>query len=174
MQKIKGDHKTITPDRQILSLAADLARLNDMSVRELQERFSELFGFPARSSHKTYLRKRLAFRIQELSIRGLSEKAKLRIEELATEPFPVVQKRSKSSPGKTFRPRDARLPPPGSILRRIYKDKVYEVQVLDDGFGYKGKHYRTLSKVAREITGIQWNGFLFFHCANRRKKESQQ
>lgn len=173
MQKIKGDHKTITTDRQILGLAAELSRLNDMSVSQLQERFSELFGFPARSSHKSYLRKRLAFRIQELSIRGLSEKARLRIEELAAEPFPAAQKKPKSPPGKKGRPRDSRLPPSGSVLCRSYKEEVHEVKVLMDGFEYQGKHYRTLSKVAREITGVQWNGYLFFHCANRRKKGDQ-
>lgn len=162
MQKIKGDHKTITTDRQILGLAAELARLDDMSVSQLQERFSELFGFPARSNHKSYLRKRLAFRIQELSIRSFSEKARLRIEELAAESFPAAPRKPKNPPGKKGRPRDVRLPPPGSVLHRSYKGKVHEVKVLTDGLEYEGKHYRTLSKVAREITGVQWNGYTFF------------
>ena len=162
MQKMRDDHKKLTKDRQILGLAAELARLNDMSVRELQERFSELFGFPARSSHKSYLRKRLAFRIQELSISGLSEKARLRIEELATEPLPAARSKQKTSPGKKGQPRDGRLPPPGSVLHRRYKGEMHKAKVLMDGFEYQGKHYRSLSRVAREITGIQWNGYTFF------------
>ncbi len=174
MQKVIDDNETKDSGRQILGLAAELARLDDLSVRELQERFSELFGFPARSSHKSYLRKRLAFRIQELSIHGLSEKARLRIDELAMEPLPVAGNKPKPSPEKKDnQPRDVRLPPPGSVLHRRYKGEMHKVKVLMDGFEYQGKHYRSLSRVAREITGIQWNGYLFFHCANRRKKDQQ-
>lgn len=173
MQKMTvGNHK-FNPDREILGLAAELARLKDLGVHEMQERFRELFGFQARSTHQAYLRKRLAFRIQELSLSGLSENARLRMEELATAPFPEPRRPKPPSPGKKDKPRDLRLPPPGSIFTRNYQDKVHEVKVLLDGFEYGGKHYRTLSKVAREITGMQWNGYLFFHCAPRRKKGAQ-
>jgi len=173
MQIIACKNRKLQPDRDILGLAAELARLNAMGVHELQERFFEIFGFPAKSNHKAYLRKRLAFRIQEHTLGGLSEQARLRIGELPTEPFPGPRRPRTPSPGKKDKPRDLRLPPPGSVLVRNYQDKVHEVKVLGDGFEYEGKHYRTLSKVAREITGMQWNGYLFFHCATRRKKGAQ-
>ena len=174
MQKITSKNKKLQTDRGILGLAAELARLNALGVHDLQERFLEIFGFPAKSSHKAYLRKRLAFRIQEHSLGGLSEQARLRIGELPTEPFPKPRRPRPSTPGKKDKPRDLRLPPPRSVLVRNYQDKVHEVKVLSDGFEYEGKHYRTLSKVAREITGMQWNGYLFFHCAPRRKKGGAQ
>lgn len=176
MQKIAINNRILQPDREnreILGLASELARLNAMGVHELQERFHEFFGFPAKSNNKAYLQKRLAFRIQEHSLGGLSEQARLRIGELPTEPFPEPRRPKTVSSRKKEKPRDLRLPPPGSVLSRNYQDRVREVKVLGDGFEYEGKHYRTLSKVARAITGVQWNGYLFFHCAPRRKKGAQ-
>jgi hypothetical protein len=169
MQNNVCKNRRLQPDRDILGLAAELARLNSMGVHELRERFHEVFGFPAKSSHRAYLRKKLAFRTQEISLKGLSEEARFRIKELATETFPEPRRAKTPSPGKKDKPRDVRLPPLGSVLVRNYQDKIHEVKVLGDGFEYEGKHYRSLSKVARAITGMQWNGYIFFHCAPRRK-----
>ena len=58
--------------------------------------------------------------------------------------------------------RDARLPMPGSLIVKKYKDRTLVVKVLDDGFEYDGRRFTSLSAIAGEITGTRWNGFAFF------------
>src|SRR5262252_478826 len=60
------------------------------------------------------------------------------------------------------RHRDSRLPKPGTVLRRAFRDQNITVHVLEKGFQYEGAVYRSLSAVARHISGTQWNGFSFF------------
>ena len=60
-------------------------------------------------------------------------------------------------------PRDPRLPPIGTVLRRVYRNDTHEVTVRNDGFEYRGQAFKTLSAVARRITGTPWNGFKFFN-----------
>ena len=60
------------------------------------------------------------------------------------------------------RHRDARLPAPGTFLRRVFRDQNITVHVLEKGFQHDGIVYRSLSAVARHISGTQWNGFSFF------------
>ena len=50
----------------------------------------------------------------------------------------------------------------GTKLIREYKSEKHEVTALEKGFEYKGKQYRSLSAIANEITGTQWNGKVFF------------
>jgi hypothetical protein len=59
--------------------------------------------------------------------------------------------------------RDSRLPAAGTLLTREFKGKVHVVKVLEDGFEYDGRPYKSLSKIATEITGTRWNGFVFFN-----------
>jgi hypothetical protein len=68
-------------------------------------------------------------------------------------------------PAKLRWQRCDRLPPPGTILHRPYKGQVLQVQVLRDGFAFDGKVYKTLSAVAKVITGSHCNGYLFFRLA---------
>ena len=74
------------PDRAaIATVAADLAALQRMTGPELADKYVSLYGCPPRSRNKDFLRKRLAWRIQELAEGGLSERALARIEELGAE-----------------------------------------------------------------------------------------
>ncbi len=66
--------------------------------------------------------------------------------------------------------RDARLPRPGGVLTRTFQGKEIKVQVLDAGFGYEGKTWRSLSAIAKAVTGTSWNGFLFFGLQTRAKQ----
>ncbi len=68
------------------------------------------------------------------------------------------------------RERDARLPRPGGVLTRTFQGKEIKVQVLDAGFGYEGKTWRSLSAIAKAVTGTSWNGFLFFGLQTRAKQ----
>ena len=65
--------------------------------------------------------------------------------------------------------RRIRIPGPGCLIRRTYKGRVISVRVLEAGFEYDGKHYRSLSGVARAITGAKWNGNLFFGFVRQQK-----
>ena len=69
------------------------------------------------------------------------------------------------------RDRDPRLPKPGAILTRTFKGKEIKVEVLDAGFAYDGKTWRSLSAIAKEVSGTSWNGYLFFGLQKRAKKD---
>jgi hypothetical protein len=56
---------------------------------------------------------------------------------------------------------------PGSLLVKEYRGDTHVVKVLDSGFDYDGRLYRSFSAIAHEITGTKWNGFLFFGRATR-------
>jgi hypothetical protein len=156
--------------------AAQLAALATMPVAELAEKYREVFGAPSRTRNKEYLRKRLAWKIQERAEGGLSDLALRRIEELAPlAPVrwrqPVARKDSKDVPvvtAVTTTTRDSRLPPVGTVITRVHKEKKYEVKVLADGFEYQGHRFRSLSKIARVITGTAWNGYGFFGLSKER------
>jgi hypothetical protein len=59
--------------------------------------------------------------------------------------------------------RDRRLPIPGTLITKEYKGKIIEIKILETGFEYGGKIYKTLTSVAKEVTGAHWNGYLFFN-----------
>jgi hypothetical protein len=154
------------PDRAaIAGVAADLAALQQMTSTDLAEKYVALFDAPPRSRNRDFLRKRLAWRIQELAEGGLSERALARIEELG--PAALASWRRPARAGVAASPlettaRDPRLPPAGTVLTRTHGTTEHSVTVLDGGFEYRGERYRSLSKIARVITGTPWNGYLFF------------
>jgi Protein of unknown function (DUF2924) len=152
----------------IAGVAVDLAALQQMTSADLAEKYVALFGSPPRSRNKDFLRKRLAWRIQELAEGGLSERALARIDELG--PAALAAGRPPARTGAAASPptprdmaaRDPRLPAVGTVLTRTHGTTDHTVIVLDDGFEYHGERYRSLSKIARVITGTPWNGYLFF------------
>jgi len=85
----------------------------------------------------------------------------------------ATPKAKAAAPAKAPAPRerDPRLPKPGGILSRTFKGKEIKVEVLDAGFAYDGKTWRSLSAIAREVSGTSWNGFLFFGLQTRAKKD---
>lgn len=148
---------------------AQLRALEKMTVGELAEKYREVFGVPTRTRNKDYLRKRVAWRIQELAEGGLSPRALERIEQLAPEApvrwrQPVARNGNGAAPvvAMAKAPRDARLPAAGTVLTRQHDGVEHRVTVLAAGFEYNGAPYRSLSKIASTITGTPWNGFLFF------------
>jgi hypothetical protein len=153
-------------------VARKLAALGGMTGAALAAKFEEVLGFPSRTRNKPYLRKRLAWAIQAQIEGGLSERALQRIDELAAhiperwkralDPRPSESSRlARSRPAHSI-PRDPRLPSPETVITRSYQGTEHRVTVLIDGFEYQGKRYRSLSAIAREITGVAWNGFTFF------------
>lgn len=100
---------------------------------------------------------------------SLSSEAQSRIRELmiSLDPLGKLVAQAKNSgltpatKQKTPR-RDIRLPKPGDVLRRYYKGRAITVSVLESGFEYEGRRFRSLSAIAKAVTGAHWNGLLFF------------
>ncbi|WP_254626406.1 DUF2924 domain-containing protein [Myxococcus sp. CA039A] len=156
--------------KQLADVPQQLATLAHMRVPELAKKYQELYGEPTRSRNANYLRKRLAFRIQELAEGGLSARAVARIAELG-DTLPeswrmrqseVEKKNDAAPPSAADDGRDVRLPPPGAVLTRLYKGSQLRVTVREDSFEYEGKQHRSLSSIAKLVTGTAWNGFTFF------------
>lgn len=151
-------------------LGLQLAELQGMGLAGLRAKHLELFGEEARSKNLPFLRKRLAFRLQERVHGGLSPEARAKVEELAPAELPAgravlsPKRKEAAVPGSksTISRRDSRLPEPGTVLQREFKGVIHEVEILQRGFRYRGKDFRSLSAIAREITGTSWNGFGFF------------
>lgn len=147
-----------------------------MPVSRLRDRYADAFGEPTTSGNRQWLFRRVAWRIQSLAEGDLSERARRRAAELARDVDVRVRPPSDGEPAEAVRTGtrlvtitgriasagNDRLPAPGSVLRRVFKEKEHEVTVLPQGFEYDGKAYRSLSAVATAITGSHWNGFLFF------------
>jgi len=153
-----------------LNIGTEVAAMKRMTVTELRGRYAEVFGEETRSRHKDYLVKRIAWRLQANAEGDLSERARRRAEELANDAD--IRMSAPRTPIKTAPERtrvaelrispDKRVPMPGAVITREYKGRTVEVHVLPDGFEYEGAVYRTLSAVARAVTGTHWNGYHFF------------
>jgi hypothetical protein len=114
----------------------------------------------------------LEARLQAVDFAGLAPKAKRWMAEIAGGDEGEIRLPVRSVVGqlglrsrtrkKKERIRDARIPPPGTVISKKYKGNEYSVKVLESGFEYEGAYYRTLSAVANEITGSHWNGYAFF------------
>lgn len=139
-----------------------------MTATELQQEYLKVFGEETKSRNKEHLVKKIAWQIQAQKEGGLSERALRRAEELAKDALIrttppkdwVKQQNEQIVPIKLNH--DKRLPKTGSSLTRKYKGRVIRVEVLGNGFEYEGEVYKSLSAVARVITGTHLNGYHFF------------
>jgi hypothetical protein len=142
-------------------IAKQIASLGALTIEGIRERYAALFGEPPRSSPKTWLVKRIAWRLQAMEEGGLTQRARQRASEIANDAdlrlFPPCPSRA-AGPAAG----DRRLPTPGTVLARRYKAQILQVKVLTKGFEYNGELYRSLSAVAKAITGSHCNGYLFF------------
>ena len=142
--------------------------MRQLTVGELKTLFIEVFAEPPRTRHKEHLVRRIAWRLQAQREGDLSERARHRAAELAREadlrlgpPRKTKAKAVISTPTQLAAP-DKRLPMPGTILVRQYVGQTLQVQVLERGFEYDGQIYKSLTAVAKRITGKHWNGYHFF------------
>src|SRR5438445_2860046 len=157
---------------------AAIEQLRGSTVAALKIKYRELFGEESKSSNKQFLFRRIAWRMQANAEGGLSERARRRAAEIADEAdlrtrAPKGFLTESPSSGErsvdcSQRQRDWRLPTPGTLLTRRLADRQIVVKVLDGGFEYESRRYRSLSAIAREVTGTRWNGLLFFGLAERR------
>jgi len=162
-----------------MSIMSEIQALQRMSVAQLRVEWERLYGEPTRSRNRTYLWRRLAWRVQELQMGGLRDETRQRMFDLAPATFvrsqiPAgFQPRSNgasASSGAVVTRRDPRLPSPGSTIVREYRGQTLRLKVIDDGFELDGVHYDSLSEAARVVTGQRWNGPLFWGLRERKRK----
>ena len=160
--------------------------LAGMTFRELKEKYLEVFGEETRSHNKEFLRKRIAWRLQAMAEGDLSERARKRAEELANDADLRIRTsqdfagsgegavRERSAAGRSAPLRDPRLPLPGTMLTRQFKGCDIVVKVLNRGFEYDGRSFKSLSAIAQEVTGTKWNGFAFFALTESRTSQKHK
>jgi len=163
----------------VTAIATAIDDLHYMSTNELAEMYHDLHGQPVRTRHRQYLIRKLAWRIQANAMGDLSDRARKRAVELANDadvrvmaPKSLIcppQTGESRSTTKQYTKRDPRIPTVGSAIVRQYKSKTIRVVVLDadEGFEYNGQRYRTLTSVAKVITGTHINGFRFFMLGDK-------
>ena len=174
--------------KELGDVPTQLGALEQMTVGQLAARYRELYGVPTRTRNKPYLKKRLAWRIQELAEGEPAVRAMARVHErvaLLGAELPerwrmriAAQRHAKPAPSSPatgaagslapLEPRDPRIPPVGTTLTRIFKGTPHSVTVCREGFEHAGIHFKTLSAVAKHITGVPWNGFEFFRINSPR------
>ncbi|KAA2234741.1 DUF2924 domain-containing protein [Salinarimonas soli] len=140
-------------------LLARLAALKTTPTPELKAQWRTLFGSEPPPFNRRYLESRLAYRIQELALGGLKPETRARLvalgEELDGGKLHVRKRRL-----------DADRPITGTRLIREWQGVEHACTVTPDGYEYAGRPYKSLSAVARAITGTRWNGWTFFGLKN--------
>ncbi|MBA2224603.1 DUF2924 domain-containing protein [Thermogemmata fonticola] len=158
-----------------LNVMKELAALGRMTVKELRDKYAEVFGEETPAHNQTWLVRRIAWRLQALAEGDLSERARQRAAELANDAdlrmnppkaLPVAAAEPAATKVLPFKP-DDRLPPPGTLITREYRGETVQVKVLPNGFEYEGQVYRSLSAVAKAITGSHCNGYFFFRLGGK-------
>ena len=163
-------HNKITPvmpgldptvDKTVL---ARLAALKAMSVKDLKAEWEKLIGSAAPNNSRTFLEIRIAYRIQELTYGGPDRETRRMLDLLADEVEGVARRKNQIA--------DPRNPVVGTRLIREWDAVEHTVIVLKDGFDLQGRKFKSLSAVARAITGTRWNGYRFFGLRERKREET--
>jgi hypothetical protein len=130
-----------------------LSRLPKLDIRELREEWRCLYKADA-SPHlsRELLIRAVAYRMQEVALGGLRPEPRRQLRQIA------MELKQTGGVAKRFHPQLK----PGTRLMREWQGRTYEVVVLDDGFSWQGTQCKSLSAIARKITGTAWSGPLFF------------
>jgi hypothetical protein len=142
------------------SVLARLAVLKTAPTPDLKQQWRELFDSEPPPYNRRFLESRLAYRIQELAYGGLKPETVKRLEALG---------REFNGGNVTLRRiRTDQKPVAGTRLIREWQGIEHAVTVRDEGYEYQGRPYKSLSAIARAITGTRWNGWVFFGLKNQR------
>ena len=174
-----------------MTIAAQIMELRRMTVGELREKYREVFDEDTNSRNKDWLWRRIAWRIQELEFGGISERARRRAAELANETdlrvappkdaFKDIDNIAKLIPNSSRGDNasksiaDPRIPSIGTEITKKFKGQDITVKVFgQNSFEYNGVFYKSLAAIAREITGSNYNGFLFFGLNKKDNKNGKK
>jgi hypothetical protein len=142
----------------------EIEALFDSSVGELKDRWRSVYGTepPPRSSRKLLV-SAIGYRMQERAFGGLKPSVRRLLEHASED----------ACERRILRTRQITRASAGTVLIRDWQGKSHHVTVLDRGVLYRKKNYRSLSQVARVITGCRWSGPLFFGLRGRSKEGSR-
>lgn len=145
------------------SVTAQVAALKTAPIGHLKQRWRDLFGSEPPPFNRRFLESRLAYRIQELAYGGLKRETIERLEAIAEnlDDDDPARRRSRFVHGR---------PIAGTQLIREWQGVEHRVTVRDDGYEYRSCAYKSLSAIARAITGTRWNGWVFFGIKNQRAR----
>ena len=146
-----------------LDLDSQLSRLSSLETGDLRNVWLESFGEPPRPKlRRELLIPILSYRLQERALGGLRPSTARRLRAIADE----------LASGKKRIPHNHPGPRAGTRMVREWQGKLHEVVTLEDGFTYNGHKYRSLSEIARAITGTRWSGPAFFGFKKRSSREA--
>ncbi len=153
---------TTTPAQK--SVLAQIAEIEQLSLAELRVRWRDLFGTEPPGYSRAHLIRRLCYRLQELRHGGLPDATRATLRAKA-------EADGASGQGARLVRRNANDGGPvvGTRFVREWHGERHEVTVVEGGFEYAGKIFRSLSAVAKTITGQHWNGRLFFGLRDRKR-----
>ena len=140
------------------SILAQLAALKTAPIGALKQKWRDLFEKEPPPFNRRYLESRLAYRVQELAYGGLKPETVERLNALADELEGNTKIRNRQPETR---------PIAGTRLIREWKGSEHCVTVRTDDFEYDGRPYKSLSAIARTITGTRWNGLVFFGLKNQ-------
>lgn len=153
----------------MINVTEKILEIERMPMASLLDKYAELYGERTPSRNRTHLVRKIAWRVQALAYGDLTERARKRAAELAKDAdvrvAPPRSVKYATTPGITTvapMPHDPRVPPVGTAIQREYRGQRIRVVVLADGFEFNGQYHRTLTSVARAVTGSHINGFRFF------------
>jgi hypothetical protein len=138
-----------------------VAALRTTSTTDLKQQWRDLFDSEPPPFNRRYLESRLAYRIQELVYGGLKPETVKRLEALGEQLDGGDRKKSHIRAHQT--------PIVGTRLIREWQGTEHLITVTANGFDWQGRPYKSLSAIARAITGTRWNGWVFFGLKNHRR-----
>ena len=150
------------------SIRDEIAALRAMQVPELVARYEGVYGRPPRVKHRGWLWRRIAWKIQEQRFGGLSGAARKQIDTLISE-IDVPLGAEDTQPVTRLHRANGE-PAIGTTLVRIWRGREILATRTDQGWEHDGVVYRSLSAVARAVTGVRWNGPLFFGLSKRKER----
>ena len=148
-----------------LDLVGQLAALPGLSYADLRAEWRRLYrASPPKKIGRDILELGVAWKLQERALGGLIRAMRRRLAVLA---------QTLESKGDLTKARSAKLRP-GARLMREWRGDSHEVLVTENGFLWRGERWRSLSVIAREITGTQWSGPRFFGLARNARAEASR
>ena len=148
-----------------LALSERLTALAALDAASLRTEWRRLYrSHPPKRAGRDILAHAVAYKLQERALGGLSATAKRKLRDLAEQ--------LESGNGTAFDP--GIVLKPGAKLLREWGGNTYVVIALEDGFEFEGRRYRSLTKIAREITGAHWSGPRFFGLKRAPKAFAEQ
>ncbi len=151
------------------NVAQEVEALRGMDVPALVEKYREVWGTDPHVKGREYLWKRIAWKVQEQRLGGLSGAAKKTLEGLIAEiKLPGTENR-RTVRGDLRKPPQANQPGVGTVITKTWHGRTISLKVVEAGYELEGVVHKSLSAAAQALTGCHWNGRLFWGLAGRRK-----